>query len=224
MWNPFKKSDPNVFIYNKDMQKADSYFSSVLNAVKTISRRMGAGGLFGVSPNGKRNYNEIFGYGEFLDYADYLAMYKRGGIAVVVVAKIPKSCWRDMPEIKVNDKNILEDQLMKLKKAKFFKAIERADILNRIGNFSVMLIGIPDGLELTEPVGSARKDSFDSMYFNVYSYDGIEIIKTDRDPASPRFGLPVIYQLQTLDTDGSKRKQTQIVSVNVPLYKGRSSG
>lgn len=203
----------NVQVYTRQMKEADSYFGSVLNAItRTISRRSGAGGLFGISPDGKRDFNALFGYGEFLDYSDYLGMYKRGGIANVVVNKVAKSCWRDMPEIKINDEVILEDQLLKLKKAKFFKAIERADILNRIGNFSVMLIGIPDGLDLNLPVGSAKKDSFSSMYFNVYSYDGIEIVKTDNDPASPRFGLPVLYQLQTVDVDRSQRKQVQIVS------------
>lgn len=203
----------NVQVYTRQMKEADSYLGTVLNAItRTISRRSGSGGLFGISPDGKRNFNVLFGYGEFLEYADYLAMYKRGGIANVVVGKVAKSCWRDMPEIKVNDKAILEEQLLKLKKVKFFKAIERADILNRIGNFSVMLIGIPDGLDLNLPVGSAKKDSFESMYFNVYSYDGIEIAKTDTDPASPRFGLPVLYQLQTVDVDGSQRKQVQVVA------------
>jgi hypothetical protein len=215
MWNPFKKKQTNVIEYNSEMQQADSYLGVVLNAVKTISRRLGGGGLFGISPDGKRDYNTLFGYGTFLDYADYLAMYKRGGIANTVVAKVAKSCWRDMPEIKDNDKNILEEQLLKLKKVKFFKAMERADILNRVGNFSVMLIGIPDGLQLDQPVGLVKKDSFSSMYFNVYSYDGIEIIQFDNDPASPRFGLPVLYQLQTIDTDGSQRKQKQMISVIV---------
>lgn len=213
MWIPWKKKELNVIRYSNEMKEADSYFGTILNAItRTISRRSGSGGLFGVSPDGKRDFNVLFGYGEFLDYSDYLGMYKRGGIANVVVGKVAKSCWRDMPEIKVNDKAILEEELLKLKKAKFFKAIERADILNRIGNFSVMLIGIPDGLDLNLPVGSAKKDSFSSMYFNVYSYDGIEITQTDTDPASPRFGLPVLYQLQTVDVDGSQRKQVQVVA------------
>lgn len=211
MWtNPFKKKS-NVLVYNKEMQQADSYLGVVINAVKTISRRFG-GGMFGVSPDGKRDFNQLFGYGTDLTYADYLGMYKRGGIAGVVVAKVAKSCWRDMPIIKVGDNEILEEQLLILKRMKFFKAIERADILNRIGSFSVLLIGLPDGEDLDKPIGQAKKDSFGSMYFNAYNYDGIEIVKTDSDPASPRFGLPELYQLQTIDVDGSKRKQVQIVS------------
>jgi len=207
MWkNPFKKKDQEVLVYNKEMQQADSYFGSIINAIRTISRRFN-GGLFGVSPDGKRDFNVLFGYGTHLSYADYLGMYKRGGIAGVVVGKVAKSCWRDMPKIKVNDEEILEDQLLILKRMKFFKAMERADILNRIGTFSVLLIGVPDGEDLDKPIGQAKKDSFSSMYFNAYNEDGIEIVKTDTDPASPRFGLPELYQLQTIDVDGSRRKQ-----------------
>lgn len=214
MW-PFKKEESNVVVYNAEMKQADSYFGSVLNAVTTLSRRLTSGGLFGVSPNGKRDYNEIFGYGTNLAYADYYGMYKRGGIAGTVVGKVAKSCWRDMPEIKVKDKAILKEQLLMLKSKKFFKALERADILNRIGQFSILLIGVPDGEDLNKPVGSAKKDAFGSMYFNAYGYDGIEILKTDNDPASPRFGLPELYQLQVIDIDNSKRKQVQVTSLVV---------
>lgn len=208
MWNPFRKKNKDIIIYNQQMKESDSYFGTILNA---FARRF-SGGTFGVSPNGKRDFNALFGYGDFLSYTDYFSMYKRGGIANVVVAKVAKSCWRDMPKILVDDDEVLEDELALLKNANFFRMLERADILNRIGSFSVMLIGIPDGLELNLPVGSAKKGSFDAMYFNVYGYDGIEILKTDSDPASSRFGLPVLYQLQTIDVDNSLRKQTQIIS------------
>ena len=47
---------------------------------------------------------------------------------------------------------------------------------------------------------------------NMGTLDGIEIIKTDSEPASSRFGLPEFYQLQTIDVDGSHRKKVQIKS------------
>lgn len=212
---PWTKKKDNTLVITNEMQQADSYLGTILNTVKNLSRRLTSGNMFGISPNGKRNYNEIFGYGDFLVYEDYYGMYKRGGIAGVVVGKVAKSCWRDMPEIKVGDTVILEEQLLKLKNKKFFKALERADILNRIGNFSIMLIGLPDGVDLHLPVGSAKKDSFDSMYFNVYGYNGIEITQTDSDPASPRFGLPVLYQLQVINIDNAQRKETPITSLVV---------
>ena len=123
---------------------------------------------------------------------------------------------RDYPCVVDSDGNkVLEDELRILKQAGFFKAMERADILNRIGSFSVLLIGVHDGQELSQPVGQARQGDLDGMYFNAYGYNGIEILKYDTDPASPRYGLPVLYQLQVIDTDGSKRKQQQMTSVRV---------
>lgn len=209
MWNPFKKeTNSEVMVYTQEQQQADSYFGIILNTVRTISRRF-ATGVFGVSPDGKRNYNELFGYGEHLSFVDFYRMYKRGGIAGTIVSKVAKACWRDMPEIKGgDDKPILKAELKILKKIGFFKAMERADILNRIGSFSVLLIGIPDGNDLDKPIGSAKRGSFKGMYFNVYHYDGVEIINYDTDPASPRYGLPEKYQLTVIDVDGSSQKQT----------------
>lgn len=216
MWLFNKTKQNNVTVFNEQIQKQASYYDKIINTIfRTLSRRRGSGGTFGISPDGTRNYNELFGYGEFLTFTKFLAMYKRGGIASVIVSKVAKLCWRDMPEIKVKDKNVLEDELLKLKRVHFFRVIERADILNRIGNFSILFIGIPDGLDPSLPVGSAKKGSFDEMYFNVYNYDGIEITKYEDDPASSRFNLPVLYQLQVIDIDNTERKQRPMTSVIV---------
>jgi len=208
MW-PFKKQNKDVVVYTNEMQQADSYFGTLINAVQTIRSRFG-GGTFGISPDGKRNYNELYGYGEHLAYIDYFGMYKRGGIAHAVVTKLPKACWRQLPKIKDGDNEILIDEMKILKNMGFFRALERADILNRIGNFSVLFIGVPDGTDFKLPLGSAN--SFDGMYFNPYSFDGIEIVKVETDPASPRFGLPILYQVRTTNLDQSKRKEQIFVT------------
>jgi len=207
MWNPFKKqTNSEVMVYTKEQQQADSYFGIVLNAVRTISSRF-SNCVFGITPDGKRDYNQLFGYG-IPSFEEFYQMYKYGGIAGVICGKLPKACWRDMPEIfDGNDNQILKKELRILKRMGFFKAMERADILNRIGTFSVLLIGIPDGEDLNKPVGSARRGSFKGMYFNVYHCKGAEIVKYDTDPASARYGLPELYQLQVIDLDGSSKKQ-----------------
>lgn len=214
MWNPFSKGDKNVIVYNKEMQQADSYLGTILNTVKNLSRRL-SGGAFGISPDGKRNYNEIFGYGVNLTYADYKNMYERGGYAATIVNLFPKLCWRDTPEIQLNDKNILVDELKLLKRVGFFSALERADIANRIGNYSVLFIGIPDGLNPDLPIGAAKKGNIKGLYFNVYEEDGIEVVKYNTDPASPRFNLPEIYQLQvTINDDETLQKNVSSMLVH----------
>jgi len=202
---PFKKKEApvNALNYTQENQLADNYLGQVLNAVSKVFSR-GTSGGFGISASGKRDYNALFGYGTCLDYCDYKQMYERGGIANTVVGKVAKSCWRDLPEIKVSDKAVLADQIKMLKKAMFFKAFERADIANRIGKFSVLFVGMPDGLDPSLPIGVARKDNFAGMYFNIYEEDGIEVAQWDNDPASSRYNLPEIYTLQAMVNGNSK--------------------
>jgi len=202
MWNPlnyFRKKQTNVIEYTNDMRKADSYFG---NALKTL-RRMSQGLGFGISPDGKRDYNALYGYEVDLSYDDYFVMYKRGGIANVVVAKVAKACWRDMPKLMVGKTEVLKEEMIQLKKLGLFRTLERADIMNRIGDFSVLLVGIPDGLELDQPLGTAN--SFDGVYFRAYSEDGTEFTAWDNDATSPRFDLPTKYQVRTVD-HGDKDK------------------
>lgn len=198
-----KKKKTEVFEYTAQNQQADNYLESMFNAAKSIFSRSG-GGMYGVSPNGKRNYNELFGYGDALEYADYKAMFERGGIAHTVVAKPAKTCWRDKAKVVVDEKEVLVDEMTALRKAKLFKALERADICNRIGKMSVMFMGIPDGMNPDMPVGSANKGNFDGLYFNVYEEDGIDIVQWDTDPASVRYNKPVLYALRATVNESSR--------------------
>ena len=188
--------------------------SGFINALQTTLRRLSGSFGFGISPDGKRDYNAIFGYGTDLTYTDFYGMYDRGGFGNMVVNKVARACWGEVPKIKVNDVEILEKELKTLSKMGFFSAIQRADILNRIGNFSVLLIGMPDGQDLDQPVGAAGK-KLKNLYFNPYNYDGITITKWDDDPVSPRYQLPEIYQLQTsLTADRSKDITFKAINVH----------
>lgn len=195
-----------------EITKEHTKMGQVVNALQSTIRRLGTMFNFGISPDGKRDYNELYGYGKDLSYSDYFGMFKRSAIGNTIVQKVAKACWGEMPEIKSNDKVILEDELKILNRKGLFKKLQRADILNRIGNFSVMLIGLPDGMDLDQPVGKAN--SFDDVYFNAYNFDGIEILEWDRDPLSSRFGLPELYQLQTTSF-GEKQKDINRESIVV---------
>ena len=193
MKNPFKFKRK---LGDDDLANPSAIIRFMNTFTHTLRQQFGrSSSLFGKSPNGARDYFEIFGYAERLSFSEYYSMFLRGGIAHAVVSKIAKSCWRDVPALEVDDKPVLEDEINSLKQIGFFQSMERADILNRIGNFSVLLIGAPDGLDLNQPLGQAK--SLDGYYFNPYAYDGIEITKWDNDPISPRFGKPVEYSLMT---------------------------
>ena len=204
-----KKKQTNVVDITPQDVNNQSFFNTLSHTLRRFS-----GALFGESPDGARDYKETFGYLDSISYADNYGMYTRGGIASTVVDKVAKACWRDVPEIKLNDENILEAELKRLKKVGLFNAFERADILNRIGRLSVLFIGVQDGLEFNQPLGSGG--TIEDLYFRVYSEDGIEINKWDIDPASPRYGLPEIYQLKTstLTENTGKSVGTQTINVH----------
>lgn len=201
---------PNNVIEITKEHKAESTW---INSLSATLRRFSSSLGFGISPDGKRNYNELYGYGETLSYADYYGMYKRGGLAHVVAGKVAKACWNQLPKIMIGDTQILEDELDQLSNMGFFRKMERADILNRIGKFSVLLIGMPDGQDLNQPVGQAK--DIQGLYFNPYNCDGIEITKWDMDPVSQRYGLPELYQLQTTSFgDSTKDMQKKAIVVH----------
>jgi len=194
--------------------KSSNEQSFFVNTITSLLRRFG-GGSFGISPDGKRDYNKIYGYGESLTYNDFYGMYDRGGIANVIVEKMAKACWGELPKIKANDDEILTDEILALNNVGFFSALQRADILNRIGNFSVLVIGLGDGLDLDKPLGKVSSNEInDQLYFNPYNYDGITIKSNEIDPESPRYGLPKIYQLSLTTTAGSKDVTSNSVLVH----------
>lgn len=203
--NPFAKKTPIAQAIELNAEQMESE-SNIWNAVKR-TLRLDSGGLFGYSADGKRDYNALYGYGGSLNYADFYSMYKRGGIANTVVQKVSKACWRDVPKIMVGEDEVHEDFIQELKNRGLFKALEKADTLNRIGTFSVLLIGLADSLLLDQPLGSAS--NLDDMYFNAYSEDGTTVSEWDMDRASPRYGMPIMYEVQTTSF-GGKTKGIQL--------------
>ncbi len=178
--------------------------------------------MLGLSHDGKRNINEIYGYPENLSgdvgFQLMYAMAKRKGIANKLTFGTARTCWRSSFEVfdgQDDDANeVLEDEISKLTKKMLINKLERADILNRIGQFSVLFVGVPDGREASEPVGRVTGDGYKSIYFKPFAYDGIQISKIEDDPKNPRFGLPLLYQVQKMNR-GDVEKDTELSAMIV---------
>ena len=172
--------------------------------------------MLGMSHDGKRTIYGVYGYDESLSgdmgFARMYAYSRRQGIANRLTFGVAKTCWRDGFEVlsdpENKDSQQLVDALTALNKKGMLKKLEQADILNRIGRFSVLLVGVPDGRKLIEPVGKVAGDGFKSIYFKAFAYDGITIHKTDGDHKSARFGLPELYQVRRGNQRGDSEKDT----------------
>lgn len=173
----------------------------------------------GVSHGGKRSVYDIYGYPESYSFEDGYPYLRREGIANRVCAGVPASCWRSGFNICTGDEEkptkVLEDEIRALSKKGLFSRFERADTLNRVGKFAILYVGVPDGLELDQPLGRVRGDAIKSVFFRPYAEDGITIASYDTDPKSERYNLPETYQLQVMgrgDTD--KDQDTQAIVVH----------
>jgi len=211
-----RKKKAEVIDLQSHQMQTNTMVAAIRNAIQStipfFNGRTGQGSSYGISPDGKRNYNKLFGYGSSLTFDDYYQMYKRGGIANVIVTKIARACWRDVPKLTVNDEPVLEQEMKLLQNMGMFRMLERADILNRIGKFSVLVVGIPDGNDLTEPLGSAS--NFDDVWFKPYTYGGTQITQWNRDKTDKRYMEPLIYQVQ-VQNYGDKEKDVDQQSRDV---------
>lgn len=191
------------------------------NQVSTL-RNGFAQALLGLSHDGKRSLNDIYGYPDSLSgdagFQLMYAMAKREGIANRLTFGTARTCWREGFEVFESDEDdaseVLQDEIAMLNKQLLINKIERADILNRIGAFSVLFVGVPDGLDPSEPVGPVIGDGFKSIYFKAFAYDGIQINSRETDPKNPRFGLPVLYQVQKMSR-GDSEKDVELSSMLV---------
>ena len=201
--------------------KLDAVTSELSNAVagqmSTMRNRIGA--MLGVSNGGKRDLYDIYGYDKSLSGTHgFERMYeysRREGIANRVAWGVAKSSWRDGFEVftsaEAEADKILVDELTGLAKSKLNNKLERADILNRIGRFSVLFVGVPDGLDANLPIGKVVGNAdavLDQLYFIPYAYDGIEITKQVTDSKDKRFGLPELYSLSRIPKDGDGKDTT----------------
>lgn len=209
------------FQNNKITQSLQIRVNALNNQLSSV-RSQFAQTLLGISHDGKRNLNDIYGYPDSLNGSiGFQLMYdmaKREGIANRLTYGTARTCWREGFEVfdstEEDANELLADEIAKLNKAGLTKKIERADILNRIGAMSVLFVGVPDGREPSEPVGKVTGDGFKSIYFQPFAYDGIEITKIVNDPKDPRYGLPELYQVSR-QSRGDTEKDTSGTSAIV---------
>jgi hypothetical protein len=183
----------------------------------TLTLRDQIGGILGLSHGGERSTYDIYGYPAQYYFRDGYRYARREGVANRVAFGVPASCWRGGFIVKEGtpdeeSDSILDDEINKLNLKQLFSRFERADVLNRMGAFSVLFVGVPDGLDFDQPIGSVSGDGFNSIYFRPFAYDGIEISKWNTDENSERYGMPELYQLEVMGRgDNEKSQQTQTI-------------
>lgn len=196
MWPIRKPAPPPVPAGIGDAQLG--VLARVVNA--TTTRLFSTLQTFGISHNGARDTNKVFGYptnGE-RTFSYFWELREKNGFASRIVDGVARSCWRDgvvfRPE-KDSEETLLVDEIDALERAGLYRELERADILNRVGAFSVLYVGVPDGKAPSEPIEGGGGGHLEDTYFAAYAQPSVTVAQYDMDVQSPRYGLPVSYVL-----------------------------
>lgn len=155
----------------------------------------------------RRSIYETFDYPAAVTNELLEQLYLRGGIAHRVINAFPGDTWATYPGIRdergnssvQGDRNY--SPFFAAAEALFeqhtvLAALERADRLASIGRFGVLLLGFNDGVrDLSRPL--EPRTGLKLLYLQAYGQPTVSVSSYDMDPQSPRFGLPLIYTMQS---------------------------
>ena len=167
---------------------------SALNTRAVLSAQLGK--AFG----GSRDYYQVLGYDHEPNEVKYYSRFRRQDIASRIVTAYPDAMWMKDPCIYEDETEIdteFESTFKTLaRNLKLFHHFKRADIQACLGRFSVLFIGFADVKNIKElefPVTGAGGRVV--RYLSEYGERHVSVAQFDHDISSPRFGLPLLYEI-----------------------------
>lgn len=160
------------------------------------------------------------GYPTFITPIMYRYMYDRDDVASRVNDIYPDECWAMKPCVYDTDDELApespfeEDWRLLCEKYNMLQMLYRMDKLCGIGHYGVLLLGIDDGKELDQPVDGIdpwgnynptftqtgkRAEPHKLLYMRPFDEYLSFIQQYETNVNSPRYGLPVMYNLIFLD-------------------------
>lgn len=186
--------------------------NTVMNA---ISMRTQA---FQSQIDGKRKLNKECGYPDVISPESYVELWKRFGLAERVIKCKSEATWESSPDIYETEKQAKTKKGVKQDKSEWEKRLDelekkhqiraklaRLDELAGVGQYGVMLIGLNDGLKLSQPVAginpktgeptpNAPKEREITSLRPFMEIDA-KVVEWETDRLNPRYGKPKFYRL-----------------------------
>lgn len=179
------------------------YAGNELVALGTLLERSRLAGQLGLQFGGDRDLYTTLGYPKTLSFNHFLSEYVRSDIAGRVVDLPASDTWRMSPVLLDGDDAQEPTPFLQAWEAlndarHVFHYLERLDRLAGIGRFGLLLLGLRDrSPALSEPLKEhSLAGPADVLYLSVFSEGSVTILTFDKNPQSPRFGLPETYRVQ----------------------------
>lgn len=202
---------------------------AMLAMLSALGDRLGFANRAGLSYGGKRNIYEALGYPRELKFKDYYSIFRRQDIAKRIITIKPDVTWRYAPTItEIGSDNEDTDFESKWKalasRLHIFHYLHKVDVLSRIGEFGVLFLGFKD---VNGPEQEVTKVS-DLLYINCFHQGAVDITKYEENPTSPRYGLPLMYEVKLELQNGRTIKKSvhhsRIIHVAEGGVEGEATG
>lgn len=155
--------------------------------------------------DGLRDLFAALGFKHTLTIDDYRKRYERGGIAKVLIDRLPEEMWDDgvfIREADDYDANNLSEY--EIESARLWERLDiesrcmKADKLAGLGTHSAILIGVKEdkSTDLSTPLPRLNGPD-DILYLLQFAEDNAKVLSLVKDFQDPRFGRPEIYELKT---------------------------
>lgn len=167
-----------------------------LQALSIVSSRLKYSAALGETYGTSRDLYQTLGWKKTLNFSDFYRKFQRNEIAKMVIQRIAKSCWSNPPRVSDSQNEVTEfSQAWKelVNKKSLFRDIYRSDKLLGLGRYAVLLLGLDDTDDFTQPVNIKKVSEL--LYIQPYSEDTAKIDRFDTKNTSPRYGQPLMYDI-----------------------------
>ena len=189
--------------------KSKSISPSDLHAMSVVLARANLAGSLGQQYGGDRELYEALGYKTTLTYVDFATQYLRQDIAKAIIDRPVKVTWSGpLSILETDDKeeSLLQKAWKELElRLKLKTKFIRLDKLTGLGSYGVLLFGFNDVKNIEgwkTPVN--KKEGLELLYLKPLGQESAKINTWDKNPASERYGLPVLYDITLVDPDGNQ--------------------
>ena len=167
-----------------------------------------------------------YGYKYTLEFNDYFQMSERFGIASAGITIPVEQCWKSYPKIregeaadfeKRDNDTPWETEVSKLfKSLKLWRKLKLVDEYQRIGEYGAIAIqvsGTAQQADWQAPLARIQARNIAKL-IPLYQ-EQLKPVEWDNDISSPRFGQPVMYQLDQSDIGEDREQDNRTKSVHI---------
>lgn len=153
-----------------------------------------------------------YGYPFQLEFSDFWNMYRRFGIAKNVIELPVNMTWKTPPIVEGSDE--FNKALAKLDvRISLYDRMKGLDTRQRVGRYAGMFMRVKDDKDPKEPIeGKLEENSLVEM-MPLYESQ-LEVITSDKDPKSDRFGQPIMLQYNMSAVGSRNEEATQNINIH----------